>query len=198
MQVILCETWWTVFDTTNWFCGSLIFFSFCQWPFSCTSLPTSDLYSFVTCETDDNRRLGELFELVKILKPKVYEHESSTISSVWEGVALENVLSTNFKPAITSVFCIELLPYSDTFTGKHSFFRDLKIALLSLRSFTKSWTFKRNDSSFIYFGILRSNVCERHQQPDFLFQFKETAEPVEPCFNGTLVRADQPNKDVCM
>jgi len=34
VYVVLCKTcivYWTAFDTTNWFCGSLLFLVFCQW-----------------------------------------------------------------------------------------------------------------------------------------------------------------------
>ena len=47
MQVILCKTcivYRTVFDTTNWFCGSLVFLLFSQWLFCWTSLPIPALF----------------------------------------------------------------------------------------------------------------------------------------------------------
>jgi len=34
-----CIVYWTVFDTTNWFCGCC-FWVFCQWLFCSTNLPT--------------------------------------------------------------------------------------------------------------------------------------------------------------
>jgi len=46
LHIIQCETcihYRVCIDTTNWFCGSLVFLLFCKWPFHWTSLPTLGL-----------------------------------------------------------------------------------------------------------------------------------------------------------